>query len=97
MSSDLSTTKNTIGESRIADMIVKSKNNYANRLAKFVLQTVSENKARHEALQRFFIANDSCTVATIKKKRELVGLNMALMLKEIRAIQNVARKILYMI
>ncbi len=47
-----------------ADMIVKSKNNYANRLAKFVLQTVSENKARHEALQRFFIANDSCTVAT---------------------------------
>jgi len=48
----------------IADMIVKSKSNYANRLAKFVLQTVSENKARHEALQRFFIANDSCTVAT---------------------------------
>lgn len=47
-----------------ADMIVKSKNNYANRLAKFVLQTVSENKARHEALERFFIANDSCTVAT---------------------------------
>ena len=47
-----------------ADMIVKSKTNYANRLAKFVLQTVSENKARHEALQRFFIANDSCTVAT---------------------------------
>jgi ATP-dependent exoDNAse (exonuclease V) beta subunit len=47
-----------------ADMIVKSKSNYANRLAKFVLQTVSENKMRHEALQRFFIANDSCTVAT---------------------------------
>ena len=47
-----------------ADMIVKSKTNYANRLAAFVLQTVSDNKARHEALQRFFIANDSCTVAT---------------------------------
>ncbi|MFA4975064.1 MAG: PD-(D/E)XK nuclease family protein [Candidatus Paceibacterota bacterium] len=47
-----------------ADMIVRSKTNYANRLAAFVLQTVSENKARHEALQRFFIANDSCTVAT---------------------------------
>src|ERR1035437_11032896 len=45
-------------------MIVKSKLNYANRLAAFVLQTVSENKARHDALQRFFIANDSCTVAT---------------------------------
>ena len=47
-----------------ADMIVKAKNNYANKLAKFVLQTVKENKARHEQLQRFFIANDSCTVAT---------------------------------
>ncbi len=47
-----------------ADMIVRSKTNYANRLAAFILQTVSENKARHEALQRFFIANDSCTVAT---------------------------------
>ncbi len=48
----------------VADMIVRSKSNYANRLAAFVLQTVSENKARHEALQRFFIANDSVTVAT---------------------------------
>ena len=47
-----------------ADMIVKSKSNYANRLAAFVLQTVSENKARHEAVQRFFLANDSVTVAT---------------------------------
>lgn len=47
-----------------ADMIVKSKTNYANRLAAFVLQAVAENKARHEALQRFFLANDSVTVAT---------------------------------
>lgn len=47
-----------------ADMIVKSKTNYANRLAAFVLQAVSENKARHEAVQRFFLANDSVTVAT---------------------------------
>ena len=47
-----------------ADMIIKSKTNYANRLAAFVLQTVSENKARHEAVQRFFLANDSVTVAT---------------------------------
>src|SRR3990167_9436557 len=47
-----------------ADMIVKSKTNYANRLAAFVLQTVSDNKARHEAVQRFFLANDSVTVAT---------------------------------
>jgi hypothetical protein len=47
-----------------ADMIVKSKTNYANRLAAFVLQAVSDNKARHEAVQRFFLANDSVTVAT---------------------------------
>jgi len=47
-----------------ADMIVKSKFNYANRLAAFVLQAVKDNKQRHEQLQRFLIANDSCTVAT---------------------------------
>jgi ATP-dependent exoDNAse (exonuclease V) beta subunit len=47
-----------------ADMIVKSKTNYANRLAAFVLQGVPENKGRHEAVQRFFLANDSVTVAT---------------------------------
>ncbi|OHB07649.1 MAG: hypothetical protein A2W64_00380 [Candidatus Zambryskibacteria bacterium RIFCSPLOWO2_02_39_10] len=47
-----------------ADMIVKSKFNYANRLTAFVLQSIPENKERHEILQRFMIANDSCTVAT---------------------------------
>ena len=47
-----------------ADMIVRAKSNYANRLAAFVLPAVSENKARHEAVQRFFLANDSVTVAT---------------------------------
>ncbi|OGG76638.1 hypothetical protein A3B35_00130 [Candidatus Kaiserbacteria bacterium RIFCSPLOWO2_01_FULL_54_24] len=47
-----------------ADMIVKSKTNYANRLAAFVLQATPDNKARHEAVQRFFLANDSVTVAT---------------------------------
>ena len=47
-----------------ADMIVKSKTNFANRLAAFVLQSVPDNKARHEAVQRFFLANDSVTVAT---------------------------------
>lgn len=46
------------------DMIVKSKENFANSLTKFVLQGVPENKDRHEALQRFLIANDSVTVAT---------------------------------
>lgn len=47
-----------------AQMIIRSKHNYANELAKFVLQAVKENKFRHEALQRFMIANDSVTVAT---------------------------------
>lgn len=47
-----------------AEMIVKSKNNFANRLAQFVLSAVRENKKRHEELQRFFLANDSVTVAT---------------------------------
>lgn len=47
-----------------AQMIIRSKHNYANELAKFVLQAVKENKFRHEALQRFFIANDSVTVAS---------------------------------
>ncbi|OHA90467.1 MAG: hypothetical protein A2838_02680 [Candidatus Zambryskibacteria bacterium RIFCSPHIGHO2_01_FULL_46_25] len=47
-----------------ADMIVQSKFNYANRLTAFVLQSIPDNKQRHEELQRFMIANDSCTVAT---------------------------------
>ena len=46
------------------DMLVKSKSNFANQLAEFVLRSVTENKARHEALQRFMLANDSVTVAT---------------------------------
>ncbi|MFH1233387.1 MAG: hypothetical protein V1649_01910 [Patescibacteria group bacterium] len=46
-----------------AEMIVRSKSNYANQLASFVLPSVLNNKDRHEKLQRFMIANDSCTVA----------------------------------
>ena len=46
------------------EMIVRSKENYATKLTELVFQGVSENKARHEALQRFLIANDSVTVAT---------------------------------
>ncbi len=46
------------------DMIVKSKSNFANKTAEFVLRSVTDNKDRHEALQRFMIANDSVTVAT---------------------------------
>ncbi|MBI5220371.1 MAG: PD-(D/E)XK nuclease family protein [Candidatus Liptonbacteria bacterium] len=47
-----------------AQMIIRGKTNYANRLAEFVLPVVADNKDRHEQLQRFFIANDSVTVAT---------------------------------
>lgn len=47
-----------------AEMIVRGKFNFANRLAKLVLQAVADNKLRHEAVQRFFLANDSVTVAS---------------------------------
>jgi len=46
------------------EMIVRAKENYATKTAKFVLESVGENKERHDALQRFMLANDSVTVAT---------------------------------
>ncbi|MDO8566505.1 MAG: hypothetical protein Q7S04_04995 [Candidatus Moranbacteria bacterium] len=46
------------------DMIVRSKTNFANKIAEFVLRSVPNNQERHDALQRFMIANDSVTVAT---------------------------------
>ena len=46
------------------DMIVRSKQNYATKLAEFVLGSVKEPKERHDALQRFMLANDSVTIAT---------------------------------
>ncbi|MCL4374505.1 hypothetical protein M1523_01450 [Patescibacteria group bacterium] len=45
-------------------MIVRAKQNYATKLATFVLQSVKERKGRHEALQKFMLVNDSVTVAT---------------------------------
>lgn len=45
-------------------MIVRSKTNFANKLAAFVLQSVKNNKDRHEAVQKFMLANDTVTVAT---------------------------------
>ena len=47
-----------------SEMVVKTKFNFANRLAGFVLGAVTENKLRHDALQKFMLANDSVTVAT---------------------------------
>jgi len=46
------------------DMIVRGKENFANKFTKFILQGVPNNKDRHEVLQRFMIANDYVTVAT---------------------------------
>jgi hypothetical protein len=46
------------------EMIVRGKENYATRLAKFVLESVGKNRDRHEALQKFMLINDSVTVAT---------------------------------
>ena len=47
-----------------SQMIIRSKSNYANRLADFVLQAVKDRKKRHEVLQQFFVANDSVSVAS---------------------------------
>ena len=46
------------------EMIVRSKQNHATRLAAFVLQSVKDRKLRHDALQKFMLANDTVTVAT---------------------------------
>ncbi len=45
------------------EAIIKGKSNYAVRIADFVLQAVSDNRQRHEILQKFMLANDSVTVA----------------------------------
>ncbi|MCD6429161.1 PD-(D/E)XK nuclease family protein [bacterium] len=44
-------------------VIIREKYNFANRIARLVLQAVEENKKRHEELQKFFLYNDSVTVA----------------------------------
>jgi transposase-like protein len=46
------------------EMIVRGKHNFANKMAKFVLESVENSKDRHDALQRFMLANDSVTIAT---------------------------------
>ena len=39
------------------------KENFATRMAGLVIPTVGDNRLRHEALQRFMLANDSTTLA----------------------------------
>ena len=46
------------------EMIVRGKHNYANKLAKFAIESASQAKDRHDILQRFMLANDTVTVAT---------------------------------
>jgi len=45
-------------------MIVRGKRNYATMMAEFVLQSVKDRTKRHEALQKYFLYNDSVTIAT---------------------------------
>jgi transposase-like protein len=42
---------------------IPRKENHATRLAQLVLQAVTDNRMRHEALQQFMLINDSVTVA----------------------------------
>ena len=44
-------------------LIVVKKENAATRMAGLVIPTVGDNRLRHEALQRFMLANDSTTLA----------------------------------
>lgn len=45
-------------------MIVRAKQNYATAIAAFILQSVKDRNQRHEAIQKFFLACDSVTIAT---------------------------------
>lgn len=48
-----------------ADMIkVFEKQNYACRLASLALESANKNSERHDKLQEFMLANDTCTMAT---------------------------------
>lgn len=42
---------------------IKSKNNFACKLAKLALSLAANNKDRHESIQDFFLINDSTTIA----------------------------------
>lgn len=44
-------------------VMIREKQNFANRLAQLALQAVRNNKERHETLEKFMLANDSVTVA----------------------------------
>ena len=45
-------------------LVIERKTNFAVQAAKFVIQTVTRNTERHEAIQSFLLFNDSVTVCT---------------------------------
>ena len=47
----------------LKEVMVREKQNFATRTANLVLQSVKNNRIRHEILQRFMLINDSVTVA----------------------------------
>ena len=51
-------------EMDLHEVRISEKQNRATQLAQLVLQSVADNKWRHDALQKFMLANDSVTVAT---------------------------------
>jgi len=51
-------------EMDLHEVRISEKQNRATQLAQLVLQAVADNKWRHDALQKFMLANDSVTVAT---------------------------------
>ena len=47
----------------LEQVMVREKQNFATRTANLVLQSIKNNRLRHEVLQRFMLINDSVTVA----------------------------------
>lgn len=46
-----------------SEVYIPGKENHATRLAQLLLQAVTNNKKRHDALQQFMLVNDSVTIA----------------------------------
>jgi transposase-like protein len=52
-----------LAKTKTSRLTVVEKENFATRMAALVIPTVGDNRFRHEALQRFMLANDSTTLA----------------------------------
>ena len=51
------------GKFNLEQVKITPKNNFAVKITNFVIQTVSNNKLRHEILQNFMLLNDTVTIA----------------------------------